>query len=156
MSFILEHFWIAFIIATFINGLILKQRSKKYIKENENLTEGYKKYFKGFIFFGNLPWIIMGIGDISGMTNNTFDFFYPRDMNPIVLIFHATVIFLWILLIWWTYFKGGAEFMEKHPGLIQSTGFGASDKVSAKYIKIIVPFTISGGIMGMIMMWFYF
>ena len=93
----------------------------------------------------------MAIGDLSGMTYDIFEFFFPGDMNPIVLIFHASIIFLWILSGWWIYFKNGAEFLERHPGLLRTSGFG--ENITAKQLKIIFPFVILGGIFGMVLMW---
>ena len=87
MSAIFNHFWIMFIVVTVANGLIWKSRSKKYIAENPELQEGYDSLIKGWFIFGNIPWIIMGIGMLTGMTKNIFEFSNPRQMNPIVIVF---------------------------------------------------------------------
>jgi len=94
----------------------------------------------------------MAIGNISGMTNNTFEYFNPKIMNPMVLIFHASIIVLWILSVNWIYFKNGAEFIEKHPGLIKKSSFRGNTNVTAKQIKLFFPLMLLGGIAGMIMM----
>jgi hypothetical protein len=146
MEFIIKHGWILFILVTLLNGIILKFRANKYIKQNPELKEGYDNYFKGWIIFGSIPWTIMGIGDLTGMTNNIFEFFAPRMMNPIVLFFHFSIIGLYVLMTWWIYFKGGAEFMANHPGLLRNNP-------SAKYIKIMIPFMLLGGVIAMIFMW---
>jgi len=138
---------------TIANGLILKFRSKKYIVENPELEVGYDKLFKGYILYGNIPWIIMGIGNSSGLTNSTFDYFTPRAMNPIVLVFHASIIILWILSVRWIYFQDGAEFLERHPGLLNKSSFSGRTNFTAKQIKIFFPLMLLGGIAGMIVMW---
>jgi hypothetical protein len=153
MGIIFKQVWIMFIAVTIANALILKYRSKKYIAENPDLEEGYKKLFKGVIIFGNIPWIIIAIGNLSGLTNSISDFFNPRAMNPIVLIFHASIIVLWILSVRWIYFKDGAAFLESHPGLIKKSSFTGNSNVTAKQIKIYFPLMLLGGIVGMIMMW---
>lgn len=142
-----------FIAVTIVNGLILKLQSKKYIIKNPKLKEGYDKYLKGWLLYGNIPWVIMAIGNLSGMTNNTFEYLNPKTMNPIVLIFHASIIVLWILSINWIYFKNGAEFIEQHPGLIRKSSFSGNTNVTAKQIKLFFPLMLLGGIAGMIMMW---
>ena len=142
-----------FIAATIANGLILKYRSKKYIAQNPELADGYDKYFKGWLIYGNIPWLIMMIGNLSGMTQNTFEYFNPIALNPLVLFFHFSVIVLWVLSLRWIYFKNGAEFIEKHPGLIQKTSLSGNTNVTAKQIKFFFPFMLMGGIFAMIMMW---
>lgn len=142
-----------FIVVTIANGLVLKYRSKKYIDQNPELKEGYDKCFKGWMFYGNIPWIIMMIGNLSGITNNTFEYFNPKAMNPMVLIFHLSIVALWVLSIRWIYFKNGAEFLAAHPGLTQKSSFRGNTKLTAKEIKTFFPLMLLGGIAGMAIMW---
>ncbi len=142
-----------FIAVTVANGLIFKYRSKKYIARNPELKEGYDKFYKGIMIYGNIPWIIMMVGNITGITQNIFEYFSPRDMNPMVLIFHFSILVLWILGVRWIYFKNGAEFIEAHPGLVQRSSFNGPTDVTAKQIKLFFPLILLGSIVGMAMMW---
>lgn len=153
MEIAFKQAWIIFIAVTLVNAFVLKFRAKKYIAKNPALKKGYDDLFKGILLLGNIPWVIMAIGNLSGITNSVFDFFTPRAMNPIVLIFHAAIIVLWILSVRWIYFKGGAAFLENHPGLFRKSGFGGNTNLTAKQIKIYFPFMLLGGIVAMIMMW---
>ena len=74
-----------FIAVTIANGLILKYRSKKYIAEKPELEEGYEKFFKGWLFYGNIPWVIMMSGNLSGMTQNTFDYLDGKSLVYLML-----------------------------------------------------------------------
>jgi hypothetical protein len=74
------------------------------------------------------------------------EYFAPRQMNPIVLLFHATIIMIWILSIKWIYFQNGVEFLEKHPGIFRND-------LKAKQLKWFFPLMLAGGIIAMIMMW---
>ena len=51
-----------FVAVTVANALILKLRSRRYIRERPELSEGYKRLFRGVLLWGNLPWLLMGIG----------------------------------------------------------------------------------------------
>jgi hypothetical protein len=137
----------------FINGLILKQRAKQYIAQQPELRRGYDSYWKGWLSYGSIPWVIMMIGDVSGQTESIFDYFQPSAMNPIVLLFHASIIVLWALAIRWIYFKNGAEFFEAHPGLIRKSSLNGTSNVTAQQVKLFFPVMLLGGIAGMIMMW---
>ncbi|MCU4165482.1 hypothetical protein [Carboxylicivirga caseinilyticus] len=153
MDLLFNNAWIFFIVVTILNGLIMKHRSKRYISENPGLQFGYDKYFKGLIFYGNIPWIIIAIGNLSGLTHSIFDYVNPKTMNPIVLVFHGAIAFLWILCVRWVYFKGGAEFFETHPGLFQKSSLSGKTNITAKQVKLYLPLIILSGIFAMIMMW---
>lgn len=151
---VFKYFWISFILVTIVNAYVMRYRSNKYIAESPELEAGYDKLLKGMIFYGNIPWVIIGIGIMTGLANSVIDFLNPRSMKPIVLIFHLSIIVLWGLSIRWLYFKKGAEFLEKHRGFIQVHGFGHRADVSASQIKSFFPIVLIGGIGGMIAMWF--
>ncbi|MDX1959501.1 MAG: hypothetical protein SFU98_13060 [Leptospiraceae bacterium] len=154
LELILKNFWLISIAVIFINGIILKVKSQKYIQESPELKTGYDMLLKGWLIYGNIPWVIMGIGNLTKYTNTLFDYCNPKSFNPFVLIFHLSLVILWILLSRWIYFKGGAEFMEKHPGLFVKTGFSeASEKITAKQIKISVGLNLLGGGIGMALVW---
>lgn len=96
----------------------------------------------------------MMIGNLSGLTQDTFEYFNPKAMNPIVLIFHFSIIVLWVLSVRWIYFKNGTEFIETHPSLIQKSSFKRNTNVTAKQIKLFFPLMLLGGTAGMVMTWF--
>jgi hypothetical protein len=154
MEFLFKHTWIFFIAITIVNAFIFKNKTKIYINKNPELQEGYNSIFKYMIIYGTIPWIIMAIGDLTGLTESTFDFLNPRSLNPIVLIFYLVIFFIWGLGLRWIYFRNGAEFIERHPGLIQKRGFGGDpENISAKQIKIFFALALIGGTSGIIMMW---
>lgn len=153
MEILFRHSWILFIAVMFINAFIIRIRAKQYIDINPELKEGYGKMFKNFLIYGNIPWIIMGIGDTTGLTNNTFEFFSPRQLNPIVLTFHATVIVLWILGSYWIYFNNGAEFLAKHPGFFNFGEQSKTDNLNKNKVRFFWALMMLGGIAGEIMMW---
>ena len=152
MPAIFNHFWIMFIVGTVANGLIWKSKSKKYIAENPELQEGYDSLIKGWLIYGNIPWIIMGIGMLSGLTKNIFEFFNPREMNPIVIVFFLVIIVEWILSVKWIFFNGGAEKLVKHPGMFTQTEKG-NEKFETMKVKLLCVAGIIGGIVGIVMMW---
>jgi hypothetical protein len=148
-------FPVIFIVVTIINYFIFKRRIKDYIEKKPDLKEGYDKLLKGFVFFQISPWIIVVLGDICGSTNGVFDYFRPRSLNPFVLAFHGYLVILFALTIYWVYFKGGANFLSRHPGFIHFQGFGGSREVTSPLsIKIFFALCLLGGIAGLVMMWF--
>lgn len=139
--------WVLFIAATVFNAFYLKARSQKIIEKRPDLQEGYDQLFRGYLIYLNVPWVVMGIGILFGGVPGVFGFFRPRDGNIFVLAFHAVIVILWILSIWWLYFKGGAEFLVKHPGVFNF------DFQSPMLVKIYFGLALAGGVIGIISMW---
>ena len=150
-----KHACLILIIATIYNAYGLKSRLKNYILDKPEREEGYDKIIRAIMIYGNIPWVIVAIGNLSGLTNSMFDYFRPKEMNPIVLLFHAVIILFWILSVWWIYFKDGAEFLQDHPGVLKKKSFfSGSMDMTAKDIKTMLPLMILGGIAALVMMWF--
>ncbi len=142
-----RYFWLLAIGGTIFNAYSIKRVARSFIAEHPELEEGYEKLFKGYLFFGNLPWIVMGIGVVSGHVSGVFDFFRPKDGNPYVLAFHLIIIGIWTLSALWVYLGEGAEFLVKHPGL-----FSWQFK-SPIVVKVLTAISIAGGAAGMYLMW---
>ncbi len=143
---IFNYAWLLLILSTFLNAYIIKARSRKYIGTKPELKKGYDLFITGMMIYGNIPWLIMMLGSISGVTENIFMYFLPRTFNPIVLIFHCSIVLLWLLGIRWIYFKGGASFLEEHPGLLNTS-------TTALKVKLIFPLLVLGGVVAMVLMW---
>jgi hypothetical protein len=151
-SLIYKNFWFICIVTTFINAAIYKRKAAKYIEKDSSLEEGYNRIARGLVIWGNIPWAVMGIGCVCGKIGNVFEFFRPRDNNPYVLAFFASVIFVWIVGTYWMFIKNGAEILAKHPGLLEKNiPFSKSKEVSNPgEIKILWLIGLAGGIAGMI------
>ena len=91
----------------------------------------------------------MAIGDITGMTKYIFDFFFPRLLNPIVLLFHFSVLILWGGSIYWVYFKNGAEFLATYPNRFN----GGQPNGKRNRIKVLFALMLIFGIAAEIFMW---
>ena len=139
------------IIGNIIVGITFRIYSKKYIADDPKLKDGYDKLIKGWFIYGNIPWVIMTIGDFTGLTNGMQEFFDPKSMNPMVLVSYFSIVVLWVLGSRWIYLKDGADFLAKHPGLIR--GFGGDIITSPKTIKIYWTIGLVAGIAFMTEMW---
>ncbi len=133
-------FWAVCIAVTFANAGVFRFRAQRHIRENPDLADGYAKIIKGFVIWGNIPWIVMGIGCLFGGVPSVFHFFRPRDGNPFVLAFFASVFIIWGLTTFWLLFRGGAEILVKHPGLFNK------DFKSPRMLKLLWFLCLAGGI----------
>lgn len=145
--FVFDYAWILFILVTILNAGILRVRSNRIVSEHPELKDGYDRLFKGCLLFLNIPWVVIGIGMIVGGVPSTFSFFAPRRGNLLVIAFHVSAVILWLLGIWWLYFKGGAEFLVKYRGVFNR------DIQSPLLVKSLFGLSLLGGIVAEILMW---
>ncbi|CAN5139913.1 hypothetical protein BH09BAC4_BH09BAC4_06300 [soil metagenome] len=152
MDLIFSYAWVLFIGVTVINYFIIKSRVQEHIDKNPDLKAGYDQILKAMLIYGTIPWLIMAIGSLTGLTNSVYDYLHPRTLNPVVLLFTLYIIVLWMLAARWIYFKNGADLLARHPGVFTIRGFG-SNSVTSTMIKIVFALALLGGIVGMTLMW---
>jgi hypothetical protein len=145
-SLLTKWFWAVSIIVTLLNTAIFRSRASRQIQANPKLQEGYRTLIKGFVFWGNLPWVIMGVGCVFGEVPSVFHFFRPRDGNPFVLAFFASVFLEWILGTYWLVYRGGAQMLVTHPGLFNL------DLKTPRMVVLFWFLSLAGGIFAVIMM----
>lgn len=138
-------FWAICILVTFANALTFWSRARKHIQANPELEGGYRSLIKGFLFWGNVPWVIMGIGCVVGGVPSVFSYFRPRDGNPYVLAFFASIFLIWLLGTNWIVFRGGAEMLVKYPGFL------SFDIKSPRIVVVFWLACLTGGILGTIL-----
>jgi hypothetical protein len=150
-----HYFWLVAIAVTVINAFIFRQKSKKYIRENPKLEEGYSTLFRGYLFWLNIPWVIMGIGCAVGDVPSVWHYFRPKDGNPYVLAWFVSIFVLWILGTLWLFFRGGAEILSTHPGaLTMRYGLGKKEMTNPTSIKFVWLLALAAGIIGVAFMFF--
>jgi len=146
-TFMDKWFWVVFIAATYLNAGIFRLRAQSRIKMHPELAKGYDTLIRGFVTWAIIPWLVMGAGCVFGGVSSIDDFFRPRDGNPFVLAFLASIFFIWIAGTFWLFFRGGAEMIVKHPGLFSPPDFKSPFMVKAFWL-----ICLAGGIFAVIMM----
>jgi hypothetical protein len=141
-----RHIWLMFVAVTIANALVLKFRSRRHVQERPELLDGYQRFIRGVLFWGNLPWLVMGIGLELGSVRSIFSYFRPRDGNPFVVAWFTVVIGLWLLGFYWLFARRGAEFLIEHPGLLQG------NQKSPAMVRMGYCFMIAGGCFGLFLM----
>ena len=84
--------WIAFIGVTVANALVWRHRALPHIARKPELREGYKRLVLGLMLWGNIPWLVMGLGLLVGSVSSFYDYLRPREARPWVLAWYATCI----------------------------------------------------------------
>jgi hypothetical protein len=150
-----KYFWLIGIIVTGINWVIFRKRAQRYIEEKPELKDGYEALFRGYLLWMNIPWVVMGIGCTVGGVPSVWQYLRPRDANPYVLAWFASVFLLWVIGTFWLFFRGGAETLSRHPGAVEFRyGFKRKDIARPIVIKFFWLLALTGGIIGVVLMWY--
>lgn len=146
---VFRHAWLLFIAVTCVNGAVWWRRAQPRIAKTPALREGYRRLIKSWLIFGNLPWLVMGAGILSGAVPSTMHYFNPRN-GAFVIAFYATVVALWIATFHWLFFRQGAETLLAHPGL-----FNLPASLSRPWVvKVYFLLGLAGGVIALSIMIF--
>ena len=139
-------FWLISIIVNFLNVLRWWTVSKKVLVEHPELAGEYGRLMKGWLFWGNIPWVVMGVGCMfDGLI--VFDYFRPRDGNPFVMAWFCVIFVLWILGFRWIVLANGAEQLARCPG------WTLHPQISKPlHVKLLVCLGLTGGIAGTVLL----
>ena len=145
IQLMLRHTWLVFIAVTCVNGAVWWRRGRAHILTNPALQDGYKRLVRGWLIFGNLPWVVMGAGIVFGGIPTVFYYLNPRN-GPVVLTWYLTVVALWVISVHWLFFRQGAEALVAHPGLLNLPSSRPG------LVKAYFLLCLAGGIAGLLAM----
>jgi hypothetical protein len=119
-GFIGRWFWLLAIVTNGINAGLWWRRAQPRIAQRPELAAGYLRLIRGWLFFGSLYWLVMGVGIVVGGVPDTFAFFHPRN-GPYEMAAYLTLVVLWVLAFVWLFFRGGVEQLVAHPEILNLT-----------------------------------
>jgi hypothetical protein len=117
VELLFRHFWLILVIVTAVNARAWWSGVQSRILANPELEPGYRHLYRGYLFWCNVPWLLMGVGILSGQVAGVHDFLRPSEGNPFVLQWYGAMAALLCLGTYWMFFGGGAELLEAHPGV---------------------------------------
>jgi hypothetical protein len=144
-SVVSQYFWLIAIVVTCVNGAIWWRRAQPKIAERPELEQGYRRLIRGWLIYGNIPWIVMGIGILYGGVSGVFMYFSAAN-GPYVIAWYVSVVVLWILTAAWLFFMRGAEQLIEHPGLLNLPS------QNPRVVKAFFLLSLAGGIIALSMM----
>ncbi len=89
-------------------------QKKQVLSQRPELADSYDRVMWGYTIFHSLPWLMMGIGILSGSVASMFDFVRPRSGNLFVLAFFFVIVVSILALFVWVWAFGGAVYLSPH------------------------------------------
>ena len=136
MELIVEKYmWAVWMFMTTLNLVVIRYKAKKHIQENPELAKGYDDFLKWGLIIGNTPWVVLGIGVLTGMVDSMWDGFDFGSGNTIAVLFCTIAIVIWLLALVWIMFRDGAEYLAKHHGIFPRFLPYSESNLTAKKVK---------------------
>ena len=85
MKGLINYTWIVFIAVTAISAVVWWRRGRGHIARKPELGQGYKRLVLSFVFCGNIPWAVMGLGLLVGGVTSLQGYLKPREASLWVL-----------------------------------------------------------------------
>lgn len=146
-DFIFRYFGVIGLGVAALNYTIMKARIRPHVSGNPQLAEEYTKLVKTIILWINLPIAVMAFGGIIGYPPSIEAYFCPRDVNIVVWLFYAAVIFVWAAGTRWIFFQQGAETLAQHPKILNHP------ITNPTLIKGLWLLCLAGGITALSLIW---
>ena len=114
---IARYFWVVIVIMTVLYARMWWREVQEPMRRQPELAPGYRWLYRAQITVVLVPWLLMGVGVILGQVGGVDEFLRPREGNPFVLLWWAVVAMLLVVVTTWVALGGGAEMLERHPGV---------------------------------------
>lgn len=102
--------------------------------EPEKVVEA-RAYLRNFAVAAALPWVVMGVGQLTGFAPTVWHYFRPQDGNVFVLAWLAVIFALSCLFAWWVFMADGARKTVEF-NLMAALGQQGSKPPSQRMIKL--------------------
>jgi hypothetical protein len=128
-----QYFWLVALCFGVIN--YWRARAAMIASSSSISASAGESYLKYFFLGANLPWVVMGLGQILGYTPTVWYYFRPQDRNPFVISWLAVVFVTMCTFAWWVLFADGAEKVRDFK-LMSVLGQRASKPLPLLYVKV--------------------
>ena len=81
------------------------------------------------------PWVVMGFAQTVGGVPDLWSFFRPRDLNPFVWSWYASIFLLSCAFAYWVLIRGGAKYVITM-NLVRVYGLRGPVAVSERWVKV--------------------
>ena len=136
---LVEYFWVLALGTTILN-YNHGRRSRRLPASEIEAQEADRYLVRGLVPMA-LPWVVMGIGQLTGSTPTVLHYFRPQDGNPFVIAWVALMFAVSYLFAGWVFFAGGAE-KVRNLNLLSVAGFSGQKPPTLQAVRAIAAIGI--------------
>lgn len=133
-DFIGRYFWLVAIAGAGLNYLLMDRLGNA--AEDAQVDRGLRRRYLGWLWgLTAVPFVVLGIGQLTGRVPSVWAIFRPQDGNPYVWAFFAAIALVYGIVAYWVLFRDGARIAEQLR-FVRYQVQGRSGAVSAFWIKV--------------------
>ena len=102
-----EYFWLVALAFSIFN--YVKVERGNVASSTGEARRSARGLLRIFAIATTVPWLVMGIGQLSGFTPTVWYYFRPQDGNPFVIAWLGIIFLLSCVFAWWVFLAGGAR-----------------------------------------------
>lgn len=115
--YFIRYSWVFFIFVVIANAVHWRLEARARIRADPSLRAPLNRLYAGFAFWVSLPFVLMGVGIVTGSVETIFDYLRIDFDNPYILGFQVLLFALDALLIYWIFVRGGDDLLALHTEL---------------------------------------
>ena len=144
MDVLAQYDWLFFIGLLAVAILLLWARDAARAGHDSRERDRVTRRALVFFFWLGLPWFVVGAGTLLSDLKTSDDFLDLRN-QPWSAIFIASVLAVWVALLRWLFFRGGAEELADSGHLL----FGFWRIRDPDSVKLLFVAMLLGGLLGL-------
>lgn len=149
LTLVARHFWALGLLVALVYGWSVARRARGNGAPPET---GRRAGLVAGISVA-LPFLVMAAGSLVGGVPSAWHYLRPRDGDPWVLAFHATVVLVWAATLVWVFALGGDRVLGELK-LIRLRGLVAGGPLQdPRVIRLFTLACIAGGCAGLGSTW---
>jgi len=114
MRFLSRHLWAIAVLVVAVSHMSNLKRLRAATSEDPVGRSRATRLLLGYSLFQLVPWLILGVGILSGNIDGVFAAFSPRPEDPFVTSIWAFAIAGSVLASVWILFAGGATYVSRY------------------------------------------
>jgi hypothetical protein len=130
-----RYFWLICLGISYFNYVFARNRiGQSGLPFTPHAVEAHR-LLRLFAMMGAVPWLVMGLGVLTGYTPSVWYYFRPQDLNPFVI---AWVGLMFVMAVWfagWVLVFGGAAKVRDY-NLMSAIGMRSKNPLPLWLIRL--------------------
>lgn len=133
---VFRYSWIILIAFVVASAIFWRIEAKDRIAADPTLRQPLNRLYVGFVFWLSLPFLVMGLGIVTGNVDSVF-YYLQLDTDNLYVISFVVILFVEdALFIFWVFFRHGDQRLALHLELAHER---AKFRVAVKTVAIALP-----------------